>query len=239
MPPSSHAQPTEPASRPEAVATPPEPEELNFTKGGGLVPAVVQHAHTGQMLMLGYMNQEAFDKTLAAGVLWFYSRSKQRLWQKGETSGHILKLCSYHVDCDRDTLLVLALPAGPTCHLGKDSCFSAPSYFSPLSSLEQVIATRRSTATPSSYTQQLLTTGIKDVAQKIGEEAVETLLALTAESNQRVVAESADLIYHLLVGLQLRSIEWQEVIAELQRRSSQQYPVPRAAEANRTEGTAD
>lgn len=210
--------------------------QLDFAKGGGLVPAVIQHAHTGQMLMLGYMNQDAFNKTLAEGLLWFYSRSKQRLWQKGETSGHILKLCSYHVDCDHDTLLVLALPAGPTCHLGRDSCFAAPSYFSPLTALEQVLAARgNAPASSPSYTQQLLAAGIKKVAQKIGEEAVETLLALTTETDAQVVAEAADLIYHVLVGLQLRSLGWQEVIAELQRRSSPQYP---AAPATAAESTA-
>ena len=199
-------------------STPDGSAQINFAKGQGLVPSVVQHAHSGQMLMLGYMNRAAFEKTLAENMVWFYSRSKQRLWRKGETSGHVLKLHSYHIDCDNDALLILALPQGPTCHLGRSSCFAAPSFFSKLTALERTIKQRQHT-TAASYTKELMSGGVNGVAQKVGEEAVETILALSGEDQQRVVAESADLIYHLLVGLHMREVSWQAVIDELERRS--------------------
>ncbi|HTT00943.1 MAG TPA: bifunctional phosphoribosyl-AMP cyclohydrolase/phosphoribosyl-ATP diphosphatase HisIE [Steroidobacteraceae bacterium] len=196
---------------------------IDFAKGGGLVPAIVQHAATGAVLMLGFMNEEALGATLARGRVVFFSRSRQRLWEKGASSGHQLQLVSVRVDCDADTLLVRALPTGPVCHLGTATCFGdahetvhEPLAF--LARLEQVIAERIAQRPESSYTAGLVAAGPKRLAQKVAEEAVEVALATAAGSDAEVVAEAADLVFHLLVLLRSRAIPLARVSAELEQR---------------------
>lgn len=165
----------------------------------GLLPAIVQDAETHAVLMLGYMNYEAYQKTLQTGLVTFYSRSRQALWTKGETSGHYLRLVELRVDCDGDALLIRALPQGPTCHRGTYSCFSEagelPGSF--LAQLWRIVQARAAEGRDTSYTVQLLRAGMPRIAQKVGEEAVETLIAALAHSPQAVEAEAADLLYHL------------------------------------------
>lgn len=195
-------------------------DKLDWDKVDGLMPAVVQDAGTGRVLMLGYMNAEALEKTRATGHVTFFSRSKQRLWTKGETSGHSLELVRLRADCDGDTLLVEAVPHGPTCHLGTDTCFgddfAPPAGF--LAQLERIVAARRGTDPEASYTARLLARGVKRCAQKVGEEGVEVALAAAAGDTDEVVGESADLLYHLLVVLAASEVSLEEVLAELQRR---------------------
>ena len=196
---------------------------LDWSKGDGLLPVVVQHAVDGRVLMLGYMNTEALDQTLATGHVTFYSRSKQRLWMKGESSGHVLVAESVTGDCDRDTLLVLARPKGPTCHEGTDTCFAgqpAPAVadIAFLAELEQVIRTRIAGGDESSYTAKLYSRGIKKVAQKVGEEGLEVALAAVAEDDSAFLGECADLLFHLEVLLQARGMRLGDVSAELARR---------------------
>ncbi|NBU24031.1 MAG: bifunctional phosphoribosyl-AMP cyclohydrolase/phosphoribosyl-ATP diphosphatase HisIE [Gammaproteobacteria bacterium] len=192
---------------------------LDFAKGDGLLPAVVQHAQDGRVLMVGWMNAEAARETLRRGRVVFWSRSRSRLWEKGETTGHGLLVRSIAADCDRDTLLVQALPQGPTCHTGSATCFGdgdAPGAF--LAQLESLIAARLQEAPEGSYTARLAAQGVKRVAQKVGEEGVETALAATAGGRDELVGESADLLYHLLVLLRLRGVPLLEVERELGRR---------------------
>lgn len=198
-------------------------ERIDWDKGDGLVPAIVQHARSGSVLMLGYMDRAALSATLARGRVVFFSRSKRRLWEKGETSGNFLQLEAVHADCDADTLLVGALPAGPVCHTGSASCFgdapltaAAPLAFLP--QLEQLIAQRIADAPEGSYTARLHAGGVRRVAQKVGEEGLEVALAGAGEPDAALVAESADLIYHLLVLLRSRGVALAAVIDELQRR---------------------
>jgi phosphoribosyl-ATP pyrophosphohydrolase/phosphoribosyl-AMP cyclohydrolase len=196
------------------------PDELDWAKGEGLLPAVVQDADTGRVLMLGYMNDEALAKTRATGHVTFFSRSKQRLWTKGETSGHTLELVEVRIDCDRDTLLVLVRPHGPTCHTGTATCFGdavrPPLAF--LAELERVIEARRGADPASSYTANLLDRGVKRCAQKVGEEGVEVALAATAGDREELVNESADLLYHLLVVLAASDVGLDDVLAVLEAR---------------------
>lgn len=192
---------------------------LDFAKGDGLLPAVIQHAHDGRVLMVGWMNAEAARETLRRGRVVFFSRSRGRLWEKGETTGHTLTVRSIAADCDRDTLLVQALPQGPTCHTGSATCFGdgdAPGAF--LAQLEGLIAARLQEASEGSYTARLAAQGVKRVAQKVGEEGVETALAATAGGREELIGESADLLYHLLVLLRLRGVPLLEVERELGRR---------------------
>lgn len=195
-------------------------ENLAWDKVGGLMPAVVQDAGTGRVLMLGYMNREALEKTQATGHVTFFSRSKQRLWTKGETSGNTLALASLRADCDRDTLLVQAVPHGPTCHLGTDTCWgdevNPPVGF--LAQLERVVESRVGAHPESSYTARLLDKGVKRCAQKVGEEGVEVALAATAGDRDELISESADLLYHLLVVLRAREVSVDDVMLELVRR---------------------
>ena len=195
-------------------------DDLDWAKGDGLLPAVVQDADTGRVLMLGYMNDRALAKTRATGHVTFFSRSKQRLWTKGESSGHTLELVEVRADCDRDTLLVLARPHGPTCHTGTSTCFGdavrPPLAF--LAELERVIEARRGADPGSSYTAKLLDRGVKRCAQKVGEEGVEVALAATAGDREELVEESADLLYHLLVVLAASDVGLDEVLAVLQDR---------------------
>ena len=193
-----------------------DPNELDWEKGEGLCPAVVQDADTARVLMLGYMNREAFEKTLELGRVTFYSRSKERLWTKGETSGHHLELVSVDRDCDADAILVLARPAGPTCHLGRTSCFEghgAPGAV--LGELDRVIGQRAEAEPESSYTAKLLAEGPAGIARKLGEESVETVLAAVGESDDRLSEEAADLFYHLLVLMRSRGLGLPDLVAVL------------------------
>ncbi|HEY6923363.1 MAG TPA: bifunctional phosphoribosyl-AMP cyclohydrolase/phosphoribosyl-ATP diphosphatase HisIE [Steroidobacteraceae bacterium] len=198
-------------------------DSIDFGKGDGLVPAVVQHAGTGAVLMLGYMNTEALRETFSRRHVVFFSRSKQRMWEKGETSGHFLELDSVRTDCDRDTLLITAWPHGPVCHVGTVTCFgndpaSAAEKLAFLSTLETVIAKRAAEQPEGSYTARLFAQGPRRIAQKIGEEGVEVALAAVTETDDKLVSESADLVFHLLVMLKKRGLSIENVAAELQAR---------------------
>jgi phosphoribosyl-ATP pyrophosphohydrolase/phosphoribosyl-AMP cyclohydrolase len=193
---------------------------LDWDKDNGLIPAIVQDARSLRVLMLGYVNKESLQATLASGLVTFFSRSKQRLWQKGETSGHVLRLEEIRIDCDKDTLLILADPEGPTCHQGSLSCFGdddVPS-LSVLADLAATIHARRTSPAPGSYTSKLFAEGITRIAQKVGEEAVETALAASTQS-PTLAAESADLLYHLLVLLEAGGADWMDVMKILKERA--------------------
>lgn len=189
----------------------PDPRE------GGLLPAIVQNADDQRVLMLGYLSREALARTLESGLVTFYSRSKARLWTKGESSGHRLALESVEADCDGDTLLIQARPQGPTCHLGRDSCFAqAPA--AALSTLDAVIAKRESERPEGSYTVKLFDSGTARVAQKVGEEGVETALAAVVGDDAALLGEAADLVYHLLVLLRSRGLDLPALAETLKRR---------------------
>lgn len=191
---------------------------LAWAKQDGLLPAIVQDADSLRVLMLGYMSREALAATLASGQVTFFSRSRQRLWVKGETSGNTLQLVSVEADCDRDSLLVRARPQGPTCHKGTISCFAdAPGDV--VAELDAVIAQRKAEASEASYTRKLFDAGIARIAQKVGEEGVETALAAVTADDDALRGEAADLVYHLLVLLQARGLDWNGVRAELARRA--------------------
>ena len=194
--------------------------KIDFNKGGGLVPAIVQDADTLQVLMLGYMNADAVKKTQDSQLVTFYSRSRDTLWTKGETSGNHLALISMDVDCDRDTILVKARPAGSTCHEGTVSCFGqgGADGVGFLAYLEALIERRKEADVNSSYTAKLLQGPLRRAAQKVGEEGVETALAAVAETDDKLTSEAADLIYHLLVLLAAKDVKFSGVIDELQRR---------------------
>jgi phosphoribosyl-ATP pyrophosphohydrolase/phosphoribosyl-AMP cyclohydrolase len=190
---------------------------LAWSKQDGLVPAIVQDACNGRVLMLGYMNREALAATQSSRLVTFYSRSKQRLWRKGESSGHFLQVISIESDCDNDSLLLQALPQGPTCHLQRASCFaSAPANF--LADLDALIATRERERPASSYTTRLFESGLRRMAQKVGEEGVETSLAAVVEDDETLLGEAADLIYHLVVLLRARGRSLAEAVRILERR---------------------
>lgn len=192
---------------------------LDWEKTQGMMPVIVQHNVSGEVLMHGYMNQDALNKTLQDGNVTFFSRTKNRLWTKGETSGHFLQVVSITPDCDNDTLLVLANPIGPTCHLGTSSCFSpaAPDWTF-LYQLEQLLASRKSADPDSSYTAKLYASGTKRIAQKVGEEGVETALAATVSDREELTNEASDLIYHLLVLLQDQDLDLSTIISNLRAR---------------------
>lgn len=193
--------------------------QLDWVKTDGMMPAIVQHAVSGEVLMHGYMNQEALAKTLEIGKVTLWSRTKQRLWTKGETSENYLNVVSITPDCDNDTLLILANPIGPTCHLGTSSCFSpaAPDWTF-LYQLEQLLAERKHADPKSSYTASLYASGTKRIAQKVGEEGVETALAATVNDRDELTNEASDLIYHLLVLLQDQDLNLSTVIDNLRQR---------------------
>lgn len=197
-------------------------ENLAWEKMGGLIPAIVQDAFDGRVLMQGYMNEDALSKTLESGRVTFWSRSRQELWTKGETSENYLDLVEVHVDCDRDCLLVQARPEGPTCHLDFNSCFDAEgvvtSELAFLAVLEQLIAERKEDRPEGSYTTRLFDAGIKRIAQKVGEEGVETALAAVAGDDEELLNESADLLYHLLVLLRSRSLDLGSMVEVLKNR---------------------
>lgn len=181
----------------------PDWQAADWNKGGGLLPAIIQDAGTGQVLMLGYMNLDAAMKTAESGKVTFFSRSKQRLWTKGETSGNYLVYCGAELDCDRDTILVQALPAGPACHTGARTCFTddLPANTGFLAYLDQLVSQRRSEMPEGSYTTSLFAGGAARIAQKVGEEGVELALARMKDDREEIANESADLLYHMLVLL--------------------------------------
>lgn len=193
--------------------------QLDWEKTGDLMPVIVQHAVSGEVLMLGYMNHAALAATEESGHVTFWSRTKQRLWTKGESSGHFLNVVSITPDCDHDTLLVLANPIGPTCHLGNSSCFHpAASDWGFLYQLEQLLAERKSADPASSYTARLYASGTKRIAQKVGEEGVETALAATVHDREELTNEASDLLYHLMVLLQDQDLSMSDIIANLRQR---------------------
>ena len=193
--------------------------QLDWQKTDGMMPAIVQHAVSGEVLMHGYMNQQALAKTLEIGKVTFWSRTKQRLWTKGETSEHFLNVVSITPDCDNDTLLVLANPVGPTCHRGTSSCFSpAAADWTFLYQLEQLLAERKHADPKSSYTASLYASGTKRIAQKVGEEGVETALAATVNDRFELTNEASDLVYHLLVLLQDQDLNLSAIIENLRQR---------------------
>lgn len=197
--------------------------KINWQKVDNLLPVIIQHFQTSEVLMLGYMNQEALAKTLAEKVVTFYSRTKQRLWTKGETSGNFLNVVDMSLDCDNDTLLILVNPIGPTCHTGEGSCFhqfesQSEGDWTWFAKLEQVLAERKYADPESSYTAKLYAKGVKKIAQKVGEEGVETALAAVSQDKEEVVSEAADLAYHLTVLLHSMNLEWGDVIAKLKER---------------------
>ncbi|WP_108650602.1 bifunctional phosphoribosyl-AMP cyclohydrolase/phosphoribosyl-ATP diphosphatase HisIE [Dongshaea marina] len=197
-------------------------EAIDWQKCAGLIPAVIQDSRSLQVLMLGYMNQQALLHTLESKRVTFWSRTKQRLWMKGESSGHILKLCEMSLDCDGDTLLIQADPVGPTCHKGSVSCFSPEAEtvrgLGFLGKLEQIIDSRREAAPGESYTAALFDKGVKRIAQKVGEEGVEVALAATAGDREELISESADLLFHLLALLKQQGLSLDDVGACLAER---------------------
>lgn len=203
-----------------------DPSRLDWQKGDGLLPAIIQHWRTGEVLMLGYMNAQALANTQSTGQVTFFSRSKQRLWVKGETSGHVLTFKSVRMDCDADTLLVQAQPRGPTCHTGMPSCFGqgAQPPLGFLAELDALIAQRHAERPAGSYTTQLFDGGIRRIAQKVGEEGVETALAAVAQDDEALLGEAADLIYHLTVALRARGLGLAEVMDVLASRHAPSQP---------------
>ncbi len=193
---------------------------LNYDEHSGLIPAIVQDANTGRVLMLGYMNPEALEETQRSGRVTFYSRSRQRLWTKGEESGNFLELVELSEDCDRDTLLVKAIPHGPTCHKGTDTCWqeSNEEHFGFLGHLERVIEDRRQKAPKDSYVASLFDKGINKIAQKVGEEAVELVIEAKDDSEELFLNESADLLFHLLILLKAKGHSLSDVTAVLRER---------------------
>ena len=193
--------------------------QLDWEKTDGLLPVIVQHAVSGEVLMLGYMNQDALAQTEQTGKVTFWSRTKQRLWTKGESSGHFLNVASITPDCDNDTLLLLANPIGPTCHKGTSSCFGdAHHQWHFLYQLESLLAERKTADPASSYTAKLYASGTKRIAQKVGEEGVETALAATVHDKHELTNEASDLMYHLLVLLQDQDLNLGTVIDNLKAR---------------------
>ena len=194
--------------------------KIDWAKMDGLVPAIVQDAKSRNMLMLGYMTEEALAKTEAEGIVTFFSRSKARLWTKGETSGNVLKVVSIKPDCDGDALLILADPTGPTCHTGTTSCFVSGTDGA-LAALEATIVARKATGTTgTSYTAKLFAAGLPRMAQKVGEEGVEVVIAALSGSDAELSGEAADLIYHLIVLLQARGLSLRNAIDVLERRAA-------------------
>ncbi|HTV95282.1 MAG TPA: bifunctional phosphoribosyl-AMP cyclohydrolase/phosphoribosyl-ATP diphosphatase HisIE [Steroidobacteraceae bacterium] len=200
---------------------------LRWDEATGLLPAVVQHHQSGAVLMLGYMSREALSATQASGRVTFWSRSKQRLWTKGETSGHFLEVRAIAADCDADTLLLLAEPRGPTCHQGTATCFGAAAPqaaaqpYGFLGTLSEIIRARIAQRPAGSYTSSLLEAGERRIAQKVGEEGLELALAAVAQGDAEVIAEAADLLYHAMLLLEARGLSLARVVRELEARHQQ------------------
>ncbi len=193
-------------------------DKIDFSKSDGLVPCIVQDESTNKILMLGFMNEDAYVKTLEEKKVTFFSRSKKRLWTKGETSGNFLWLSEILVDCDQDTLLIKARPAGPVCHTGADTCFGERNNQWNLNSLEAIIKDRKANPVKGSYTTSLFDAGINKVAQKVGEEAVELLIEAKDDNKELFLNEAADLMYHYLVLLTEKGYALEDVLAILQKR---------------------
>jgi phosphoribosyl-ATP pyrophosphohydrolase/phosphoribosyl-AMP cyclohydrolase len=191
---------------------------LNWKKGGGLIPAIVQDLETGVVLMQGYMDKEALERTIETKRVWFYSRSKRRLWMKGETSGHVLDLVSLHADCDNDALLLQVVPHGPTCHTGAVSCFANQKTKSIFNELYEVIAKRKTQMPAGSYTTSLFSAGLDKICAKVEEESEETIHAAERESKMRLIEESVDLLYHLFVLLVQRDVNFAQLVQEIRKR---------------------
>jgi phosphoribosyl-ATP pyrophosphohydrolase/phosphoribosyl-AMP cyclohydrolase len=193
--------------------------EIDFNKSAdGLVPVVIQDAQTLEVLMLGYMNQEAYDKTIAEKVVTFYSRSKKRLWTKGETSNNFLHVTESFIDCDNDTILIKVKADGPTCHTGSRSCFNTEYNHNFISELENIIADRYENPVESSYVNKLRNKGLNKIAQKVGEEGVETVIAALAETETDLINEASDLVFHLLVLLREKNLKLETIAKNLESR---------------------
>jgi phosphoribosyl-ATP pyrophosphohydrolase/phosphoribosyl-AMP cyclohydrolase len=192
--------------------------EIDFDKTGGLVPVVIQDEQTLEVLMLGYMNQEAWDKTQAEKVVTFYSRSKNRLWTKGETSNNFLHVKETFVDCDNDTILIKVKADGPTCHTGSRSCFNTEYNHNFILQLEQIIADRYENPVEGSYVNKLRSKGLNKIAQKVGEEGVETVIAALAETETDLINEASDLVFHLLVLLREKNLNLATIAKNLESR---------------------
>jgi phosphoribosyl-ATP pyrophosphohydrolase/phosphoribosyl-AMP cyclohydrolase len=203
---------------------------IDFEKCGGLVPAIIQDADTKNVLMLGYMNEEAYQKTIETGKVTFWSRSRKCLWTKGETSGNFLHLKDIKVDCDNDTLLVRATPDGPTCHTGTDTCWGEENTENPilfLSDLQDFIEKRHEEMPEGSYTTKLFKEGVNKMAQKVGEEALETVIEATNGTNEHLVYEASDMLYHLIVLLTSKGIRIEDLAKELHRRHDPNWDAQR------------
>ncbi len=195
--------------------------EPDFTKAvDGLLPAIIQDDHTGKVLMQGYMNKESFQKTLDEKVVWFYSRSKQRLWKKGETSGNELQVCSVRLDCDLDSILIKVIPLGPVCHTGADTCFNEINTVSYdwIKHLEAIIEQRQKSGDSKSYVASLFEKGINKIAQKVGEEAVEVVIEAKDDNEELFLNESADLLFHYLILLKAKGYGLNDVLEILKSR---------------------
>ena len=210
--------------------------EIDFDKLGGLVPAIVQDARTKNVLMLGFMNREAYDKTVATGKVTFWSRTRNCLWTKGETSGNYLNLVEVRNDCDKDTLLVKAIPDAPTCHTGTDTCWGEDNSANPLlflTELQDFIEKRHEEMPEGSYTTSLFRKGINRIAQKVGEEALETVIEATNGSNDKMVYEASDLLYHHIVMLTEKGLRIEDVAGELQKRHDPEWDKKRRMEKSK------
>lgn len=194
--------------------------KIDFEKMGGLIPAIIQDSATSKVLMLGFMNEEAYTKTKETGMVTFFSRTRNTLWTKGETSGHFLKVVSVLIDCDNDTLLIKAIPAGPVCHTGKDTCFGEKNNedIMFLKFLQDFIEQRRQEMPEGSYTTSLFNKGVNRMAQKIGEEAVETVIEATNGTEDGFIYEASDLVYHLIVLLTSKGLRLEDLARELKKR---------------------
>lgn len=188
--------------------------------GDGLLPVIVQDSRTGKVLMLGYMNEEAFDKTKAEGVVTFWSRSRKQLWTKGETSGHFLNVVQMYKDCDDDTLLIKAIPIGPTCHRGTTSCFDTPEEEGFLGKLQDIVQQRHKDMPEGSYTTKLFIKGVKAISKKVGEEASEAIIEAVDGNRDRFIYEASDMLYHLLVLMEQQGVSLEDLEKELMLRHS-------------------
>lgn len=191
---------------------------IDFNKSDGLVPVVIQDEQTLEVLMLGYMNAEAFEKTQAEGKVTFYSRSKNRLWTKGEESGNFLFVKSIHIDCDNDTLLIKVSPFGPTCHTGSRSCFKTEYNQNFIFELANIINDRYENPVEGSYINKMRAKGLNKIAQKVGEEGVETVIAALAESDEDLIGEASDLLFHLMFLLKEKGLSIQDIAKKLESR---------------------
>lgn len=195
-------------------------KSLDFKKMNGLVPCIVQDADTSVVLMLGFMNEEALQKTLEEKRVTFFSRSKQRLWTKGESSGNYFKLVEIKKDCDNDTLLIKAVPTGPVCHTGADTCFAEKNTTTGIAFLEKILQERKQNPKPDSYTTKLFDSGINKIAQKVGEESVELIIEAKDDNKDLFLNEAADLMYHYLVLLTVKGFQFEDVVKILKQRHS-------------------